>query len=108
MSSLPCQIFISSLCTSHDCTVPAVLGEFCTVFLKCPLIQLTRLQTTFRALCLHSDQPLVLRCSWVPEKVGVSKKLYSHQKLGVSVIKHRQPMGVKLKMREGNLRSVNW
>ena len=73
MSSL-CQIFISSLCTSHDCTVPAVLGGFCTVFLKCPLVQLTQLQTTFRALCLHTDQPLVLHCSWVPGRVGVSQK----------------------------------
>jgi len=48
--------------------------SFAQFSFKCLLVQVTQLQKTFRALCVHTDQHLVLRPSWVPEKVGVSQK----------------------------------
>jgi hypothetical protein len=42
-------------------------------------------------------------------KNGVNKKLYSHQKQGVSIIERSQRKGVKPKMRGRELSSgVNW
>jgi hypothetical protein len=53
---------------------------------------------------------LILRPSYVLEKVGANKKgvnqkWYSHQKQRVSVIECSQPKGVKPKMKERKLRN---
>jgi len=48
---------------------------------------------------------LVLRPGCIPQKVGVNKKGYCHQKYGVSVIGLMQTQGAKLNMRERKLRS---
>jgi hypothetical protein len=73
-------------------------------------IQASALETDHKRSATNSlniHPALVLRPGCVLEKVGVNKKrrtkIYSHQKLGVSVLGRSQPKGVKQQMRERKL-----